>query len=92
MLSEFSLGPVLPNTVYRLVTNSVTTLLVTVSWNTNTLDLTVINKDGTRGRNYDIKNPHLAEMCLNSNWVKKPVPGLVLDEQHRLYIGWSEVY
>lgn len=74
------------------MTNEVTTLLVTVSWVSNTVDLTLINKDGTKGINYDIKNPHLVGMCLNSNWVKKPVPGLVLDEKNRLYIGWSEVY
>ena len=82
----------MPKTVYRLATNSTAILLVTVCWNRNAVTLTMINENGSKGRVYPIQHQELAQMCLDSNWVKKPVPGMVLDEQMRLFISWSETY
>ena len=31
-------------------------------------------------------------MCLDSDWVRKPVPGIVLDEKNRVFISWTETY
>ena len=81
------------DTIYRLVTNTDKDLilLVTVSYKPRMVTLTMI-EEGIKSTVYQLEHPDLVDMCLDCNWVKPPVPDMVLDENKRLFISWSETF